>query len=384
MSKASHTAVEAMLAAHRPSEPVTCVWPEAIRAAARRFVAGFPGQVLYAVKANPHPIVLAALHQAGVERFDVASGAEMEQVRALFPDAPLYFHNPVKPRRTIHRAYRLYRVRHFVVDHPAELAKVLAETDPSRIEIVVRMATSPGSAAQELSSKFGASPAEAVELLRAAAGAGAGAGLTFHLGTQCTDPAEYARAMELGGEVIAQAGVQVKCLDVGGGFPAPYAGQGHIPPLEDFFTVIREAWKVLALDRCELLCEPGRALVAGACSVAVQVRLRNGDRLHISDGPCGSLGDLWYQKRAAPVRLLRPAGVPAGACAWFTLVGPLGPDCDDELPVQFPLPETVREGDWIEIGELGAYAANMAMDLQRYHTDPFAVMTDRPFWTEPA
>jgi ornithine decarboxylase len=365
-----------------PDEPLTCVWPERIAASARRFLEGFPGWVAYAVKANPEPAVLAALHAAGVRCFDVASEAEVAQVRGAFPDAELFFHNPVKARRVLQVAHRRHGVRRYVVDHAAELAKVLEETGGGgggERTVLVRLAVSGGAVAQDFSTKFGASPQEAAAVLRAAADAGVATGLAFHLGTQCADPDAYRRALALCGEVLSSAGVAPACLSVGGGFPAHYHGL-RLPPLEEYLRAIREAAAALRLEGCALMCEPGRALVADGCSVVTRVRLRRGDLLYLGDGPTGSFGDLWYQARAAPVRLHRLEGAASAELGDFRAQGPLAIECDDSLPVRLRLPADVREGDWIEVGELGAYGAGMAMDLQRYHAVPCVTIAGEPAW----
>jgi ornithine decarboxylase len=105
----------------RPRQPLMCLCPEAARANARQFVAGFPGEVHYAVKANPLPNVARWLHEGGVRGFDVASIAEMEMLRAELGDVHLAFNHPVKSRADIDTAYRQYGVRDFVIDHPVNL-----------------------------------------------------------------------------------------------------------------------------------------------------------------------------------------------------------------------------------------------------------------------
>ena len=133
--------VTSMLLALQPDEPVLCVRAEVLRARARSFLEGLPGRVLYAMKCNLEPFVLRVLHEAGIRDFDTASLAEMAWIHDLLPAARCYFHHPVKSRRAIPAAYRDHGVRHFVVDHESELAKLLDCLDARDIAIHVRVKT---------------------------------------------------------------------------------------------------------------------------------------------------------------------------------------------------------------------------------------------------
>ena len=86
-------------------DPLFCLRPATIAAAARRFIRCFPGDVLYAVKCNPEPRVLAALWAGGVRHFDCASIAEVRLVRKLLPAAEVHFMHPVKARPAIREAF---------------------------------------------------------------------------------------------------------------------------------------------------------------------------------------------------------------------------------------------------------------------------------------
>src|SRR5919202_1517448 len=136
----------------------------AVSEAARDFVAGFPGEVLYAVKCNPEPAVLRALWAGGVRHFDCASAGEVSLVRSMFPEAGIHFMHPVKARSAIREAWGRHGVRDFVLDSAEELAKILAETGAGAADdlgLVVRLALPKGEAVYDLSGKFGAAPAEA-------------------------------------------------------------------------------------------------------------------------------------------------------------------------------------------------------------------------------
>jgi ornithine decarboxylase len=347
-----------LVAIERPEEPMHCLRPAVIADAARAFVAGFPGDTLYAVKCNPEPGVLRALWEGGVRHFDCASAGEVALVRTMFPDAHIAFMHPVKARGAIREAYFRHGVRDFVFDSASELVKILAETgDAADLGLVVRLALPKGPAVLDLTGKFGASHDDAVALLRAARPHAARLGLSFHVGSQCLDPLAWRDAMVLAGDAIRAAGVSVEVLDVGGGFPVAYPDIDP-PPLGAFFAEIEAAFEALALPGTRLWAEPGRALVAAGGSVVVQVQMRRGDALYVNDGVYGSLSDAGELRFRFPARLIRrPEGAaPSEVLRPFAF---FGPTCDsaDAMHGPFLLPEDVAEGDWIELGQLGAYGA---------------------------
>jgi ornithine decarboxylase len=366
----SYADARAVAAALKPSYPVYCLAPRALERTARRFLEEFPGRVLYAVKCNPHPRVLGALYDAGIRHFDTASLPEIAQVREAFRDASAYFMHPVKSRAVISMAYRAYGVKCFVVDHPAELAKVLDATGGEGVSIVVRLKTPEVQALYNLSAKFGAEPGLAAALLRQVHMEGLRPGLSFHVGSQCLSPQAYGQALAIAGEVIEKAGVALHILDVGGGFPVAYPGQAA-PPIDDYVAAIKSGIEGLRLrNDCVLMCEPGRAIVANGCSLLVQVLLRKEDEIYINDGIYGSLSEMAVVKMQLPVRLIRLHGEPSRETREFTVYGPT---CDsvDVLPNRFRLPVDVREDDWIEIGQLGAYSNAVATRFNGFFADTF-------------
>ena len=139
-----------------PERPVALVRPGAVAVAAHWFRDNLKADVLYAVKANPSPWVIRALHEAGVTGFDVASIPEIELVAAHAPGARLAFMHPVKSRMAIARAYAEFGVRTFALDSHEELAKILAATGGvDDLNLIVRMAVSAEGAQYTLSGKFG-------------------------------------------------------------------------------------------------------------------------------------------------------------------------------------------------------------------------------------
>ena len=388
LGRAGLPSVDTVVARARPTDPMLCLRPAAIAAAARRFVGSFPGDVLYAVKCNPELRVLRALWAGGVRHYDCASLAEVALVRKLLPAAELHFMHPVKARPAIHEAFHRYGVSDFALDSADELAKILQETvpvglvgDPPILGLFVRLALPKGDAVLDLSGKFGAPLEEAVDLLRAAWPHAARLGVTFHVGSQCLEPGAYARAIALAGEV-ASCGVAVDIVDVGGGFPVSYPDMTP-PPLGDYITAIATAASALPMT-VRLWAEPGRALVAGGGSLVLQVQLRRDDALFVNDGVYGSLSDAGALGFRFPARRIR-LGEADGTAAPFADFAFFGPTCDsaDRMGGPFRLPADMREGDWVELGQLGAYGACLRTQFNGFGRGDLVEVADAPMLATP-
>ena len=117
-------------------------------------------------------------------------------------------------------------------------------------------------------------------------------------------------------------------------------------------------------------------LVASGCSVVVQVHLRKGDSLYINDGIFHSLSEPFHIGLKLPMRVIRPDGALATDTVDFKIFGPTC-DCTDQIPYRIPLPADIREGDWIEIGQLGAYSNSMATRFNGFAVETF-VNVDSP------
>jgi ornithine decarboxylase len=359
-----------MVAALAPLEPVYCIYPRVLRGLARRFLQDFPGRVLYAVKANPEPRVVEQLWAAGVRHFDTASIEEMRGVHAHSPAAVCYFMAPVRFPGAMREAFDVHGVRDCVVDHGDELERVASEVPVRELTIFVRMAAHDPAALYDLSEKFGAPDDRVVALLAAVARYGARPALAFNVGSLVRHPDAYVRAIERAAALLARSGVEIEWLDVGGGFPRDYP-EPTSEPLEHFFAAIAAARSGLP-GTVRLLAEPGRALVADGVSLVTRVLHRDGDRLYLNDGVWGSLIEpvLARGQFRFPTRVLRAGRVLEDPDASFTV---FGPTCDslDRLPAPLPLPASIRTGDWVEFGLIGAYSLSNRTAFNGIYPDRF-------------
>jgi ornithine decarboxylase len=370
----------ALIGATKPDIPVIGLRPHAAARAARWFIDNFPGDVAYAYKANSSVFLLGALYGAGIRHFDVASLPEVEDA-ATIPGAVLHFMHPVKSRTAIRRAFSEFGVRSFALDSEDELRKIAEETGGCRdLTLWVRVAVAAKNSKIPLERKFGASGAKAARLLVKARQASRELGITFHVGSQTATPEAYVAALAEVGRLIAKAGVVLDRLDVGGGFPSIYA-EPPPAPLSAFMRAIADGVERLPVsDRCRLMCEPGRALVAEAESLIVRVNARRGNELFINDGGYGALFDAAHLGFTFPVQLISQpvaGNEPFGSFSFW------GPTCDtiDCMKGPFRLPERIKEGDFIEIGNTGAYGRAIAGRFNGYGAFEEAILGDAPMLT---
>ncbi len=365
-----YPSAEAVVADLRPEMPVQCWQPAATQAAVREFLDYFPGTTMYAVKSNPHPWLLKQLYQAGIRHFDTASLNEIKLISGMFPDAHCYFMHPVKARSAIREAFHDYGVRDFVVDHMDEWHKLQQEIDVAAITTYVRIAPPSTTAVFDFSKKFGCDIDDAAALLKEIAAAGSKPAVSFHIGSQCLTPNTFSRTLITVSKAVQQSGIKLIALDVGGGFPAPYRDIVMLP-MREFFAAITQGIKDAGIPQdIPLLCEPGRALSAHAMSVIVQVQLRKNNVIYINDGMYTNFAEVVLGKFSVPPRLVRLDGAASNNNIDYIVYGPT---CDsvDVLPIMFRLPQDLREGDWIEVGLLGAYSLAASTTFNGFHSDVF-------------
>ncbi|KUO52987.1 MAG: decarboxylase [Sphingomonadales bacterium BRH_c42] len=376
-----HPDARSVVRALSPDEPVILNRPHAAARAARFFIEKFPGKPLYAVKANPSPELLHVLWDAGITHYDVASIAEVRLVRGLLPDAALCFMHPVKTPGAIREAYHEHGVRTFSLDTAEELAKIVeacrdAHGNPARdLRLAVRLRVSSEYSELSLASKFGCDLTEAPRLLQQARQHGDWLGVCFHVGSQAMSPFAFVQALDRTRAAIAQAGVVIDMIDVGGGFPSIYPGL-EPPAMEDYFAIIARHFEALPIAyNAELWCEPGRALCAEYSSLVVRVERRRGDELFINDGAYGALYDAAHVNWRFPVRALGDDRSESLQDFAF-----YGPTCDDADFMQgpFALPADIGAGDYVEIGMLGAYGAAMKTGFNGFGAAMQVTVSDEP------
>ncbi|NRB19200.1 MAG: type III PLP-dependent enzyme [Rhodobacteraceae bacterium] len=365
---------ETHLARHQPDLPILYFSPRVLHQTAARFQAGFPGLVTYAVKANPHPAVLSNLVAAGIETFDVASPGEMAAVRAASPTAVMHYNNPVRSQAEV-QAGISNGVASWSVDELSELDK-LADV-PRSCEIAVRFALPVSGAAYDFGSKFGASPAEAADLLQRVAEAGWVPSLCFHPGTQCEDPNAWVEYLGEASRICEAAGVKISRLNVGGGFAANR--DGVAPNLEQAFDAIGQAARRgFGPDQPLLICEPGRAMVSEAFTLAARIKglRKGGDVVYLNDGIYGGMVDIRDMGLPGRVCVVAGNGVHRSAKATPRVV--FGPTCDslDRLPDGLPLAQDAQVGDYVLIPGLGAYSSAMSTQFNGYGLSDIATVIE--------
>ena len=362
----------------QPIEPVYCIRPNSIKSACTWFKNNFPGKILYAVKTNPNERVIKYIHDSGIEQFDVASINEVKLIKKLFPDARTYYMNTVKSREHIKEAYFNYNIRDFALDTKEELQKIIEATSNAKdLILYVRVSVSNEHAEIDLSQKFGALPGEALGLLRLAKVHATKVGLNFHVGSQCMHPISYAKGIRDLGNIIKKTKIIPDIINIGGGFPSIYP-ELQPQPLENYMNEIKKSIDNLKLEKKpELICEPGRALVAESGSSIVRVVLRKKQTLYINDGTYGSLFDAGVPNFVFPTRMLSNGRMASKKLTAYNLYGPT---CDsiDYMKGPFVLPNNLKEGDYIEIGQLGAYSLTFRTKFNGFYSDQIFEVQDKP------
>jgi len=357
LSKTIWTNPSEYLRVVHPENPVLFFSPSALQSAARRFLDGFPGLVTYAVKSNPEEVVIENLSAAGIRGFDVASPVEIRMIRRLAPDAALHYNNPVRSRAEIAVAVEL-GVKSYSVDSKSELVKLIELVPAQDTEISVRFKLPVSGAAYNFGAKFGATVELAIELLKTVAEAGFIPSITFHPGTQCTDPHAWEAYIRAAAEIADGAGVTIARLNVGGGFPS-HRLTGVVPQLEATFQLIdRVTNEAFGDNRPMLVCEPGRGLCDDAFTLATRVKaVRDDTHVFLNDGVYGALAELPLVGVIDRIEVFTATGERRTSAHAPRII--FGPTCDsvDRLPGDVSIAEDVAEGDFVVFQGMGAYSA---------------------------
>ena len=370
--------VEDLINQLKPNNPVYCIRKQTINVASKFFQKKFPGKILYAVKTNPHPEVLKTVLESGIQNFDVASINEIKAIKNISPNANCSYMHTVKSRENIREAYFNYGIKTFSLDTKDELIKIIESTDNAKdLELFVRVAVSNEHAEIDLSKKFGASISEAIGLYRLTKQYSKRIGLSFHVGSQCMHPISYSKGISEIGKIIKKTKIVPDCINVGGGFPTIYPDL--IPQsLDNYFKEIKEGLKNLKLNKNpEIICEPGRAIVAESGSTIVKVNLRKKQKLYINDGTYGTLFDAGVPNIVYPSKKIVNGRLSSKKLTSFDFYGPT---CDsiDYMKGPFILPNNIKENDYIELGQLGAYGLTFRTDFIGFYSNEIYEVEDDP------
>jgi len=362
----------------KPDNPVYCIRPESIKTSTQFFKNNFPGKVLYAVKTNPNKEVLKHILNNGIANFDAASVNEIKLIKSLDSKAHIYFMHTVKNRNDITEAYFNLGIRDFALDTKDELIKILAATNYAKdLTLYVRIAISNEHAEIDLSRKFGAHASEALGLVRLCKEHANKVGISFHVGSQCMHKISFAKGIKEIGSIIKKTKIIPDIINVGGGFPSIYPDLNP-EPLENYIDEIKNSISNLNLPTTpELICEPGRAIVAESGSTIVKVNLRKKNKLYINDGTYGTLFDAGVPNLILPSRMILNGRIQSKKLTAFSFYGPT---CDgmDFMKGPFLLPNNIKEGDYIELGQLGAYGLSFRTKFNGFYSDEIFELADQP------
>ena len=372
--------VEDLVNQLKPDKPVYCIRKKSILSASSFFQKRFPGKILYAVKTNPNSEVIKTLIKSGIDQFDVASVEEIKSVRKFSRTAKCSYMHTVKSRESIRDAYFKYGIKTFALDTKDELIKIIESTSSAKdLELFVRVAVSNEHAEIDLSKKFGALNTEAAGLLRLVKQYSNKIGLSFHVGSQCMHPISYAKGITEIGNIIKKTKIIPDYINVGGGFPTIYPDL--IPQsLDSYFNEITKGLENLKLNTLpEIICEPGRALVAESGSTIVRVNLRKKQKLYINDGTYGTLFDAGTPNIVYPSKMIKDSSNKI-ISKKLTAFDFYGPTCDsmDYMKGPFLLPNNIRENDYIELGQLGAYGLTFRTQFNGFFSNEIYEVEDNP------
>ena len=320
-------------------------------------------QAYYAVKANPNPEIVRTLFKAGAS-FDVASLPELRIVCENIKDLPakkrqqwiwdkIIYANPIKANET------LAELDHYnplvTYDNAEEIRKIKKYAPNAGLALRLKVANT--GAMVELSSKFGAAPGEAVDLILAAAKAGLTVeGLSFHVGSQTTNFENYVQALNLAANIFKETRERgynkMNLLDIGGGFPAPY--DNTVKPFRDLARTINKELNRLFPPDIEILAEPGRFMIATAGTSVVKIigkAVRDGKLCYyVNDGVYHTYSGIIFDHCHYHMKAFRKG--PEQICSVF------GPTCDalDVISMAENLPEDLELGELLYSPDIGAYS----------------------------
>jgi len=354
---------EALKLAQKHGTPLFIIDHDRIRENYRTFKRHLPRvQAYYAVKANSNQEIIRTLFDEGAS-FDVASYNEFMQVyEYLRPlkgkDKDFYIWDRIIFSNTIKDEDTLQRIRQYkplvTFDNEEELKKIKEHCDTAGL--VLRLKAPDIGSQVEMSSKFGAEPSDARDLIRQAFDLGLVVeGLSFHVGSQCTNFDNYVAALDIASQILHDArrqGCNVKIVDIGGGFPVPY--DSRVPQFERLATVINAECERLFPQDVELIAEPGRFMVATAAVLVSQIvgKARRDGKIfyYINDGVYHTFSGVVYDHWIPNFQAFTEGETEVCAV--------VGPTCDsfDKISVSEQLPANLQIGDYLYTENIGAYS----------------------------
>lgn len=328
-------------------------------------------KVFYAIKANPHRRILELMRDLG-SNFDVASDGEIKELNSLGVDGSrMIYANPMKTVNGL-RACRNAGVGKMTFDSAGEIDKMARECPGATVLLRIRIDNS--SAHVDLNKKFGAAREQALELLLKARDAGLdAAGIAFHVGSQTTSADPYLYALDIAREIFeeaAAAGMQLRIMDIGGGFPIPEPKVRF--NLQEMLNQINAR-----LDEdfpgVEIWAEPGRFICGTAVNLitsVIGVTERGGQPWYFLDeGLYGTFSGVLFDQWDFKLISFKEGEQVAATFA--------GPSCDS-LDIMFRGKMTVRqeEGDLILVPICGAYTSASATTFNGFSKAKFVVWED--------
>ncbi|MBU4487788.1 MAG: type III PLP-dependent enzyme [Candidatus Omnitrophica bacterium] len=348
--------------AKKHGTPVFIIDHEKIRENYREFKENLPRvQAYYAVKANTTPEIIRTLYKLGAS-FDVASLPEFNIVHENIKNLPPkerqdFIWDKIIYANTIKKVEALKELDQYkplvTYDNLAELKKIKEHCPHAGLALRIKVPNT-GSMV-ELSSKFGADPGEAVDLIVEAFNMGLVVeGVSFHVGSQCNNFENYMQALQLAASILKESesrGYKINILDIGGGFPVKYHSK-----VKSFKTLARKLngeFKRLFPDTMEILAEPGRFMVANACALVTKIigkAVRDGKLCYyLDDGVYHTFSGIVFDHCQYPLKAFKDGELKV--CAVF------GPTCDafDTISVAEELPE-LEIDDLLYAENIGAYS----------------------------
>lgn len=319
-------------------------------------------QAYYAVKANPEREIASTLFKLGAS-FDVASVYEFMMIYDFIKGLDKkkqheFIYDKIICANTIKSIESLQQLKPYrplvTYDNIDEIKKIKQHCDTAGV--ILRVKVPDTGSMVELNSKFGVMPGEAMELIEATFKMGIKVeGLSFHVGSQCTNFDNYVDALNIVAEIFNEAkekGYNLKIVDIGGGFPAPY--DKHVPEFEKLAKIISSEIDRLFDKDIEIIAEPGRFMVATAATLVTQIigRARRDGKIfyHINDGVYGTLSGVVFDHCQYHFNYFKEGETEICAV--------VGPTCDgfDKISMAENLPGDLQIGDFLYTNDIGAYS----------------------------